>query len=130
LRARPAGGRAYRHHQIRAFLLERGIAVRQGLRFLRTELPRILASRTDTLSPRMLGGIEDLAGDWHRLEERVETGRTYGRRQIIEAGTPGEKSCRVIFDKLQGGPIHCIAESHCVVRSWKNFSLKRRAGRS
>jgi transposase len=30
-------------NQIRAFLLERGIAVRQGLRHLRTELPRILA---------------------------------------------------------------------------------------
>jgi hypothetical protein len=36
----------------------------------------------------------------------------------------------VIFDKMQGGPTHCIAESHCVVRSWKNFSLKQRAGRS
>ena len=30
-------------NQIRAFLLERGIAVRQGLRFLRAELPGILA---------------------------------------------------------------------------------------
>jgi hypothetical protein len=41
-------------HQIRAFLLERGIAVRQGLRFLRAELPTILATRGDVLSPRML----------------------------------------------------------------------------
>ena len=32
-------------NQIRAFLLERGVAVRQGLRFLRAELPRILALR-------------------------------------------------------------------------------------
>jgi RNA polymerase sigma factor (sigma-70 family) len=31
-------------NQIRAFLLERGVAVRQGLRFLRAELPRILAT--------------------------------------------------------------------------------------
>ena len=31
-----------------------GIAVRQGLRFLRAELPSILANRTDVLSPRML----------------------------------------------------------------------------
>jgi transposase len=31
-------------NQIRAFLLDRGIAVRQGQRFLRTELPRILAT--------------------------------------------------------------------------------------
>ena len=59
-------------NQIRAFMLERGIAVRQGIRFLRAELPIILASRTDVLSPRMLRVIEDLAGDWRRLDERVE----------------------------------------------------------
>jgi transposase len=59
-------------NQIRAFLLERGIAVRQGLRFLRTELPDILAQRSDVLSPRMVHLIEDLAGDWRRLDERIE----------------------------------------------------------
>jgi transposase len=59
-------------NQIRAFLLERGIAVRQGLRFLRAELPGILAKRTDVLSPRMLRIIEDLSGDWRRLDERIE----------------------------------------------------------
>ena len=59
-------------NQIRAFLLERGIAVRQGLRFLRAELPGILAKRSDVLSPRMLRVIEDLAGDWRRLDERIE----------------------------------------------------------
>ena len=37
-------------NQIRAFLLERGIAVRHGQRFLRVELPRILAP-PDVLSP-------------------------------------------------------------------------------
>ena len=40
-------------NQIRAFLLERGIAVRQGQRFLRAELPRILAAPPNVLSPRM-----------------------------------------------------------------------------
>jgi transposase len=59
-------------NQIRAFLLERGVAVRQGLRFLRAELPRILARPCDALSPRMLRVIEDLAGDWRRLDERIE----------------------------------------------------------
>jgi transposase len=59
-------------NQIRAFLLERGIAVRQGFRFLRTELPGILAQRSDVLSPRMVHLIEDLAGDWRRLDERIE----------------------------------------------------------
>ena len=59
-------------NQIRAFLLERGIAVRQGFRFLRAELPRILASPPDVLSPRMVRVIEDLAADWRRLDERIE----------------------------------------------------------
>ena len=36
-------------NQIRAFMLERGIAVRQGFRFLRAELPIILGTRTDVL---------------------------------------------------------------------------------
>src|SRR6202158_1908618 len=42
-------------NQIRAFLLERGVAVRQGLRFLRAELPRILATPPDVLSPAWFG---------------------------------------------------------------------------
>ncbi len=60
-------------NQIRAFLLERGIAVRQGLRFLRAELPDLLATRTEVLSPRMVRVIEDLAGDWRWLDERIES---------------------------------------------------------
>jgi hypothetical protein len=60
-------------NQIRAFMLERGIAVRQGVGFLRTELPTILATRTDALSPRMLRVIEELAGDWRRLDQRCRT---------------------------------------------------------
>ena len=59
-------------NQIRAFLLERSIAVRQGIRFLRAELPRILAMPPEVLSPRMVRIVEDLACDWRRLDERVE----------------------------------------------------------
>src|ERR1700737_341446 len=59
-------------NQIRPFLLGRGVAVRQGLRFLRAELPQILATRTDVLSARMLRAIEELASDWRRLDERIE----------------------------------------------------------
>jgi transposase len=59
-------------NQIRAFLLERGIAVRQGLRFLRAELPGILAMRTDVLSPRMSRIIEALALGWRHLDARIE----------------------------------------------------------
>jgi transposase len=58
-------------NQIRAFLLERGIAIRQGWRALRVELPRALAM-TERLTPRMVHTVEDLAGDWRRLDERIE----------------------------------------------------------
>ena len=54
-------------NQIRAFLLERGIAVRQGFRFLRAQLSGMLATtRSDALLPRMVRVIEDLAGYWSR----------------------------------------------------------------
>ncbi len=59
-------------NQIRAFLLERGIAVRQGLRALRSEMPIILAT-PDKLSPRMIHMIEDLCTDWRHLDGRIET---------------------------------------------------------
>jgi transposase len=59
-------------NQIRGFLLERGIIVRQGQRFLRQQLPDILAKRTDVVSLRMVRIVSDLAGDWRRLDERIE----------------------------------------------------------
>src|SRR3974377_1415597 len=59
-------------NQIRAFLLERGIAVRQGQWFLRAELPRILATQPDVLSARMVRVISDLAEDWRRLDQRID----------------------------------------------------------
>lgn len=59
-------------NQIRAFLLERGVPVRQGLRFLRAELPRILAAPPEVLSPRIVQVISDLAEDWRRLDERID----------------------------------------------------------
>src|ERR1700761_9016801 len=59
-------------NQIRAFLLERGVAVRQGRHFFRAGLPGILATGCEALSERMAHLIEDLAGDWRRLDERIE----------------------------------------------------------
>jgi hypothetical protein len=38
-------------NQIRGFLLEHGIPVRQGHHFLRKQLPQLLAARADVLSP-------------------------------------------------------------------------------
>src|SRR5713226_1514372 len=87
-------------NQIRAFLLERGVAVRQGLRFLRTELPIILATRSDVLSPRMMRVIEDLAGDWRRLDERIE-----GLSSEIEVLARRDAGCERLMSVPGVGPI-------------------------
>jgi transposase len=87
-------------NQIRAFLLERGIAVRQGQRFLRAELPHILAMPTDVLSPRMVRTIEDLSGDWHRLDERIA-----GLSNEIEAIARQNVGCERLMSVPGVGPI-------------------------
>jgi len=87
-------------NQIRAFLLERGIAVRQGQRFLRAELPRILATPPDVLSARMVRVIEDLASDWRRLDERVE-----GLSSEIEAVARQDAGCERLMSVPGIGPI-------------------------
>ena len=46
--------------------------MRQGLRFLRAELPRILAAPPNVLSPRLVRVIEALAEDWRWLDERID----------------------------------------------------------
>src|ERR1700745_1309281 len=76
-------------NQIRGFLLERGVIVRQGLRFLRQLLPDILAKRADVLSPRMVRIVTELAGDWRRLDRGNET-RTAGIGAVGQRST----SCR------------------------------------
>ena len=100
VRSRLVGQRTGIINQIRAFLLERGIAVRQGLRFLRTELPKILATRCDVLSPRMVHMISDLAGDWHRLDERIE-----GVSTEIEALADQDPACERLMTVPGIGPI-------------------------
>jgi transposase len=62
-------------NQIRAFLLERGVAVRQGLRFWRAEyhafsprLGRIPVRRTSYNGPLLLASLRDLTRPENRLE--------------------------------------------------------------
>src|SRR5467141_5039470 len=87
-------------NQIRGFLLEHGIAVRQGLRFLRQQLPDILAKRGDVLSPRMIRIMEDLSGDWRRLDERIKH-----ITEEIEVLAHGSESCRQLMTAPGIGPL-------------------------
>jgi transposase len=87
-------------NQIRGFLLEHGIPVRQGLRFLRQQLPEILANRIDVLSSRMIRIIENLSGDWRHLDQRIEH-----VTKEIEALAYGTESCRQLMTVPGIGPI-------------------------
>ena len=100
VRSRLVGQRTAVINQIRSFLLEHGIAIRQGLRFLRQQLPAILAKRSDVLSPRMIRIIEDLSGDWRRLDERIEH-----ITAEIEVLAQGSESCRQLMTVPGVGPI-------------------------
>jgi transposase len=100
VRSRLIGERTAVTNQIRSFLLERGIPVRQGLRFLRQQLPDILGKRIDVLSPRMIRIIEDLIGEWRRLDERIDHVTTE-----IEVLARSNEGCRQLMTVPGIGPI-------------------------
>lgn len=100
VRSRLVGQRTAIVNQIRAFLLERGIAVRQGLRFLRQALPDILANRADVLTPRMVNMIKDLACDLHHLDQRI--GEVTGE---LEAIARDDEACQRLMTVPGIGPI-------------------------
>ena len=87
-------------NHIRAFLLERGIAVRQGRLSLRTALPHILAAPSDVVAPRMVRIIEELAGDWRRLDERIRA-----LSDEIEAIARRDVGCERLMSVPGVGPI-------------------------
>ena len=64
------------------------------------ELPTILATRTDALSPRMLRVIEELAGDWRRLDQRID-----GLSGEIEAWPVRIRHVRALMTVPGIGPI-------------------------
>src|SRR5215470_8877990 len=84
-------------------MLERGIAVRRGPRFLRAELPGILATRTNALSPRMLRILEDLSADWRRLDARIAD-----LSGEIEALARQDKGCERLMSVPGIGPIGLV----------------------
>jgi len=73
VRSRLVSRRTATINQIRAFLIEQGIAVRTGSRALRSSLFEILKNREDEISPRMSELIVGLYEDWLWLDERIET---------------------------------------------------------
>jgi transposase len=100
VRSRLVSRRTATINQIRAFLIEQGIAVRVGLRALRSSLFEILKDREDEISPRMSALIVGLYEDWLWLDERIET-----ITQEIEAISQREDNCIRLMSVPGVGPL-------------------------
>ncbi|MGY4345770.1 transposase [Bradyrhizobium sp. GM7.3] len=81
-------------------LLATASAFRAETAKLRSGHPGILATRTDVLSLRMLRIIEDLAGDWRRLDDRIDD-----LSSEIEALARQDKGCERLMTVPGIGPI-------------------------
>src|ERR1043166_640162 len=99
-RSRLVARRTATINQIRAFLIEQGIAVRAGARALRNSLMAILENRQDDISPRMRSLIAGLYDDWCQLDKRIET-----ITSAIEELSQVEPKCQRLMSVPGIGPI-------------------------
>src|SRR6201987_3111581 len=100
VRSRLVSRRTATINQIRAFLIEQGIAVRAGPRALRNSLFAILENRRDEISPRMARLILGLYEDWSQLDKRIETVTS-----AIEELSQVEPKCQRLMTVPGIGPI-------------------------
>src|SRR3984893_11086486 len=100
VRSRLVSRRTATINQIRAFLIEQGIAVRTGSRALRNSLMAILSNRQDEISPRMSGLIAGLYEDWISLDERIDT-----IASEIEKISEKEANCQRLMSVPGIGPL-------------------------
>jgi transposase len=100
VRSRLVSRRTATINQIRAFLIEQGIAVRSGANALRKSLFEILKNRKDEISPRMAGLIVGLHEDWPQLNDRIET-----ITKEIEQLSLREASCQRLMSIPGIGPL-------------------------
>jgi transposase len=100
VRSRLVSRRTATINQIRAFLIEQGIAVRTGAHALRKSLFAILENRAEEISPAMNDIIVGLYEDWLWLDERIE-----GLTQEIETISRREANCDRLMSVPGVGPI-------------------------
>ena len=91
-------------NQIRGFLLERGVPVRQGAAALRSALPELLATRSDALSAQVVQLIADLAEDWRYLDARIASAT-----KAIEARVAEDEHCQQLMSAPGIGPMTASA---------------------
>lgn len=87
-------------NQIRGFLLERGLPVRQGAAALRLALPELLSMKSDRLSPQIIRLIEELAADWRYLDARVAS-----ITKEVDVLADQDAHCRRLMSAPGVGPI-------------------------
>ena len=100
VRSRLVSRRTATINQIRAFLIEQGIAVRTGANALRKSLFAILKTREDEISPRMSALIVGLYEDWLWLDERIGS-----ITSEIEEISKRERNCQRLMSVPGIGPI-------------------------
>lgn len=100
VRSRLVSRRTAAINQIRAFLIEQGIAVRAGTSALRKSLFEILKNRKEEISPRMADLIVGLHEDWLRLDERIDS-----ITRTIEELSHSEANCRRLMTVPGIGPL-------------------------
>jgi len=100
VRSRLVSRRTATINQIRAFLIEQGIAVRAGPRALRNSLFAILENRKDEISRRMTSLILGLYDDWCHLDERIENVTS-----AIEKLSQIEPKCQRLMSVPGVGPL-------------------------
>ena len=100
VRARLISRRTATINQIRAFLIEQGIAVRAGANTLRNSLHSILLNRAEEISPCMADIITGLYEDWLWLDKRIES-----LTVEIEKISKVERNCRRLMTVPGVGPM-------------------------
>lgn len=72
VRSRLVAARRALLNQLRAILLERGHAFRQGRKVLEREIDALLAERPCDLSARILSILADIRAEWRALDRRID----------------------------------------------------------
>jgi transposase len=104
VRARLVARRTALINQIRAFLLERGITLRQGRRHLAHHLPWMIMEPTLAVSDRMRQLLDGLWAEWKSLD--IEIGRI---TKEIEALAVYDAACQRLMEIPGVGPLIATA---------------------
>jgi hypothetical protein len=83
-------------------------------------LERGVAVRSDALSPRMMRIIADLAGDWHRLDARIESLSTE-----IAALADQEPACERVMTIISSAMVAAIGKGSVSSRSHPSDTLPK-----